>query len=87
MVQRSRGWLWRMNNEVIFNIGNRHHWGGESAFGFSLTDLRHHCYVIGKTGSGKTTLLRNLILQLAEGGHGVGLIDPPPKQPAPPTLF
>ncbi|MFN0126903.1 MAG: type IV secretory system conjugative DNA transfer family protein [Verrucomicrobiales bacterium] len=65
-----------MNVETIFQIGDRPHWGGESAFGFSLSQLQHHCYVIGKTGSGKTTLLRNLILQLAEAGHGVGLIDP-----------
>jgi len=63
-------------NEDTFYIGERHQWGGEAPLGFALPELRHHAYVIGKTGSGKTTLLRNLILQLAEAGHGVGLIDP-----------
>lgn len=63
-------------NEDTYYIGERHQWGGEAPLGFALPELRQHAYVIGKTGSGKTTLLRNLILQLAEAGHGVGLIDP-----------
>lgn len=63
-------------NEHFFYIGERHQWGGEAPLGFGLPELRHHAYVIGKTGSGKTTLLRNLILQLAEAGHGVALVDP-----------
>lgn len=63
-------------NEDTFYIGEKHQWGGETPLGFGLAEIRQHLYVIGKTGSGKTTLLRNLILQLAEAGHGVGLIDP-----------
>lgn len=57
-------------------IGMRQAWGGEVPFGFDLADARYHTYIIGKTGSGKTTLLRNLVLQLIQQGHGVGLIDP-----------
>ncbi|GEP44451.1 hypothetical protein BGE01nite_37420 [Brevifollis gellanilyticus] len=54
----------------------RQAWGGEVPFGLDVADARYHTYIIGKTGSGKTTLLRNLILQLVQQGHGVGLIDP-----------
>ncbi|MBE7494524.1 MAG: DUF87 domain-containing protein [Verrucomicrobiaceae bacterium] len=63
-------------NEHDLHIGMRHVWGGEQPFGFNLADAGYHTYIIGKTGSGKTTLLRNLILQLIQQGHGVGLIDP-----------
>jgi hypothetical protein len=62
--------------EHDLHIGMRQAWGGELPFGFDVADARYHTYVIGKTGSGKTTLLRNLILQLIQQGHGVGLIDP-----------
>lgn len=63
-----------MHNQL--HIGMRQAWGGEVPFDFEVSDSRYHTYVIGKTGSGKTTLLRNLILQLIQQGHGVGLIDP-----------
>lgn len=63
-------------SEHDLHIGMREAWGGELPFGFDLADARYHTYIIGKTGSGKTTLLRNLILQLIQQGHGVGLIDP-----------
>ncbi len=63
-------------NEHDLHIGIKEAWGGELPFGFDLADARYHTYIIGKTGSGKTTLLRNLILQLIQQGHGVGLIDP-----------
>lgn len=62
--------------EHDLHIGMRQAWGGELPFGFDLADAGYHTYIIGKTGSGKTTLLRNLILQLIQQGHGVGLIDP-----------
>ncbi len=64
-----------MKNDHLY-IGTREIWGGEQPFGFEVAGARFHTYIIGKTGSGKTTLLRNLILQLIEQGHGVGLIDP-----------
>lgn len=38
--------------------------------------LARHCHLIGKTGVGKSTLLLQLLLSLAEKGHGIGLIDP-----------
>jgi energy-coupling factor transporter ATP-binding protein EcfA2 len=63
-------------NHSSLHIGMSEAWGGELPLGFEVTDARYHTYVIGKTGSGKTTLLRNLILQLIQQGHGVGLIDP-----------
>ena len=63
-------------DENFSYIGIREIWGGEEAVGLSLSDRRHHLYLIGKTGSGKTTLLRNLIVQHLAAGHGIGLIDP-----------
>jgi len=63
-------------DEHFSQIGVREIWGGEVPCGLSLSDLRQHLYIIGKTGSGKTTLLRNLIVQHLAAGHGVGLIDP-----------
>lgn len=63
-------------DEHFSQIGVREIWGGEMPCGLSLSDLRQHLYIIGKTGSGKTTLLRNLIVQHLAAGHGVGLIDP-----------
>lgn len=65
-----------MSMDNHLHIGMRQAWGGEVPFGFELADARYHTYIIGKTGSGKTTLLRNLVLQLIQQGHGVGLIDP-----------
>ena len=63
------------NTEQLI-VGDKQLWGGTEPFGLNIPDLRQHVYVIGKTGSGKTTLLRNLIVQLIETGHGVGVIDP-----------
>lgn len=41
------------------------------------SDLRdRHLYCIGKSGMGKSTLLRNLILQDAAAGEGIGVIAP-----------
>lgn len=65
-----------MDFEHTIYMGLRHHWGGESPFGLSRGDRRHHLYLIGKTGTGKSTLLRNLIIQDLEAGEGVGIIDP-----------
>jgi hypothetical protein len=39
-------------------------------------DLARHVYVVGKTGVGKSTLLRTLLIDLAQNGEGVGLLDP-----------
>ncbi len=63
-------------DEHFIHIGTREIWGGERPCGLSLSDLRQHLYIIGKTGTGKTTLLRNLIVQHLAAGHGIGLIDP-----------
>ncbi len=42
----------------------------------STADARHHLHVLGATGSGKSTLLANLILQDADAGRGVVVVDP-----------
>ncbi|MEK7857196.1 MAG: DUF87 domain-containing protein [Acidobacteriota bacterium] len=66
-----------MNNEnYMLWIGERDVWGGSMPFGISNTDLRQHCYIIGKSGAGKTTLLRNIAIQHIENGGGLGLLDP-----------
>lgn len=44
--------------------------------GLRVADLRYHLHVIGATGSGKSTLLGNIILDDADHGRGVVLIDP-----------
>ena len=70
-------WLgWDMDADHFIGIGTRLAWEGETSFGLSRADRRHHLYVLGKTGTGKTTLLRNLILQDIAAGEGVGIIDP-----------
>ena len=63
-------------SEPFIQIGNFEDHKGGTPFGIVPSDLRYHCYIIGKTGSGKTTLQRNLFLQLLAHGHGAGLIDP-----------
>ena len=63
-------------NEPRITIAKHYYSSGNVGFGFSPSDARHHCHIIGKTGSGKTALLRNLILQHIAQGHGVGVIDP-----------
>jgi hypothetical protein len=44
--------------------------------GLRVPDARHHLHVLGATGSGKSTLLGNMILDDAEAGRGLVLIDP-----------
>ncbi|MFJ7213618.1 type IV secretory system conjugative DNA transfer family protein [Amycolatopsis sp. NPDC098790] len=44
--------------------------------GLRVPDARHHLHVLGATGSGKSTLLGNLILDDADAGRSVVLIDP-----------
>ncbi|SFO04507.1 type IV secretory system conjugative DNA transfer family protein [Amycolatopsis rubida] len=44
--------------------------------GLRVADLRYHLHLIGATGSGKSTLLGNIILDDADHGRGVVLIDP-----------
>src|SRR6185312_5394211 len=44
--------------------------------GLRVADARHHLHVVGATGSGKSTLLAQLILDDADAGRGVVLIDP-----------
>ena len=63
-------------NESRITIARHYYSSGNAGFGFSPSDARHHCHILGKTGSGKTALLRNLILQHIAQGHGVGVIDP-----------
>jgi hypothetical protein len=44
--------------------------------GLRVPDARHHLHILGATGSGKSTLLGNMILDDAENGRGIVLIDP-----------
>ncbi|WP_431958654.1 helicase HerA domain-containing protein [Nocardia lijiangensis] len=41
-----------------------------------VTDARHHLHILGPTGVGKSTLLARTILDDAEAGRGVIVIDP-----------
>jgi type IV secretory pathway TraG/TraD family ATPase VirD4 len=41
-----------------------------------VADARHHLHVIGATGAGKSTLLATMILDDADAGRGVLLVDP-----------
>ncbi|MEU0470628.1 type IV secretion system DNA-binding domain-containing protein [Amycolatopsis sp. NPDC006131] len=41
-----------------------------------VPDARHHLHVLGATGSGKSTLLGRMVLDDAEAGRGVVLVDP-----------
>ncbi|WP_410630965.1 type IV secretory system conjugative DNA transfer family protein [Amycolatopsis sp. cmx-4-83] len=50
--------------------------GNARPIGLRVPDARHHLHVLGATGSGKSTLLGNLILDDADAGRGVVLIDP-----------
>ena len=50
--------------------------GGKRAVVLRVPDARQHLHVVGSTGSGKSTLLTRLILQDAEAGRGVVVVDP-----------
>lgn len=50
--------------------------GHARLIGLRVPDARHHLHVLGATGSGKSTLLGNLILDDADAGRGIVLIDP-----------
>jgi hypothetical protein len=50
--------------------------GHRRAVALRVPDGRHHLHVLGATGSGKSTLLGNLILDEADHGRGVVVIDP-----------
>jgi len=50
--------------------------GDGQPVGLRTTDARHHLHVLGATGSGKSTLLAHLLLDDAQAGRGLVLIDP-----------
>ncbi|WP_216211125.1 helicase HerA domain-containing protein [Amycolatopsis aidingensis] len=50
--------------------------GHARPIGLRVADARHHLHVLGATGSGKSTLLGNMILDDADHGRGIVLIDP-----------
>ncbi|WP_414944852.1 type IV secretory system conjugative DNA transfer family protein [Amycolatopsis sp. cmx-11-32] len=50
--------------------------GHARPIGLRVADARHHLHVLGATGSGKSTLLGNMILDDADRGRGIVLIDP-----------
>ena len=64
-------------DQPVFNIGEATAYQSTPVpFALTLEEARRHLYIIGKTGTGKTSLLRSIAIQLIQGGHGVGVIDP-----------
>lgn len=66
-----------MNQATPLILGTEHAYGGarRELLVPSETLLRH-AFIVGQTGVGKTTLLLNVLGQLVQAGHGVGLLDP-----------
>lgn len=60
----------------ILTLGTAHSRYGNQPFGIKQTDRQFHLFVIGQTGTGKSTLLHNLIMQDANSGNGLCLIEP-----------
>ncbi|TFE31038.1 DUF87 domain-containing protein [Frankia sp. B2] len=50
--------------------------GRRRDIGIDVAAARHHLHILGATGSGKSTLLANMILDDADAGRGVVVIDP-----------
>jgi hypothetical protein len=44
--------------------------------GLHVADARHHLHILGATGSGKSELMARMILDDAEAGRGVVVVDP-----------
>ena len=65
-----------MHDNTPITLGDRHGYGGNTPFSFTLADRRHHTHLIGKTGTGKSTFLLNTICEDIRAGRGVGVIDP-----------
>lgn len=50
--------------------------GHSRPIGLHVADARHHVHILGATGSGKSELMARLILNDAEAGRGVVVVDP-----------
>ncbi|MGW4058636.1 type IV secretory system conjugative DNA transfer family protein [Amycolatopsis sp. NPDC004747] len=50
--------------------------GHSRPVGLHVADARHHLHILGATGSGKSELMARLILNDAEAGRGVVVVDP-----------
>ncbi|MEU8132174.1 type IV secretory system conjugative DNA transfer family protein [Streptodolium elevatio] len=50
--------------------------GPARPIGLRIADARHHIHIIGATGSGKSELMAGMILNDAEAGRGVVVVDP-----------
>lgn len=50
--------------------------GSPRPVGLRIPDARHHLHVLGATGSGKSELMARMILDDAEAGRGVVVVDP-----------
>ncbi|WP_433195758.1 helicase HerA domain-containing protein [Nocardia sp. CA-107356] len=50
--------------------------GGRRPVAVKVSDARHHLHILGPTGVGKSTLLARMILDDADAGRGVIVIDP-----------
>ena len=50
--------------------------GHSRPVGLHVADARHHVHILGATGSGKSELMARMILDDAEAGRGVVVVDP-----------
>ncbi|MET7773164.1 DUF87 domain-containing protein [Nocardia sp. NPDC005366] len=50
--------------------------GGHRPVAVKVSDARHHLHILGPTGVGKSTLLARMILDDADAGRGVIVVDP-----------
>ena len=50
--------------------------GHSRPVGLHVADARHHLHILGATGSGKSELMARMILDDAEAGRGVVVVDP-----------
>ncbi|MDI5964047.1 helicase HerA domain-containing protein [Streptantibioticus silvisoli] len=50
--------------------------GNPRPVGLRIPDARHHLHILGATGSGKSELMARMILDDAEAGRGVVVVDP-----------
>lgn len=59
---------------VVLGVSGQN--GRQRGVRLSNLDRLHHLHVLGPTGTGKSTLLGRMVLQDAEAGHGVIVLDP-----------
>jgi hypothetical protein len=67
----------RKNSEQPIWLGSVEDQIGDAReVGIPFENLQRHAGIFGTTGSGKSTVERNIMVQLAHGGHGFAYLDP-----------